>query len=230
MYFSRTMKLSLVALLAALSALVIWQAQTTRPVVSLRAVTEKLHSEPDASARGVALADVLPGFDATDADVAALLADVVHPAPIVGTTAPGPIDTPAPARPDPAELLAALRAGTPSEREQAAADLGQLGRDDHVATPALAAALVDDTVQVRLAAIESLAAIGSVDAALALQMALRDPAPRVREATVDALQEIGGATALALLEQARADPVDYVREAATEAIERLRLPTRGARP
>lgn len=148
----------------------------------------------------------------------------------IATTAPSPIGTPAPARPDPAELLAALRAGTPPEREQAAADLGQLGRDGSVSTQALAAALADGAARVRLAAIESLATIGGVDAALALEMALRDPAPRVREAAVDALGEIGGSTALALLEQARADPVDYVREAAIEAIERLRLPARRARP
>ena len=145
---------------------------------------------------------------------------------------PSPIGTPAPARPDPAELLAALRAGTPPEREQAAADLAQLGRGrgGSVATQALAAALADGAAQVRLAAIESLATIGGVDAALALETALRDPAPRVREAAVDALGGIGGSTALALLEQARADPVDYVREAAIEAIERPRLPARRARP
>jgi hypothetical protein len=145
-------------------------------------------------------------------------------------SAPSPIGTTAPTRPDPAELLAALRAGTPPEREQAAADLGQLGRDGSVATQALAAALADGAARVRLAAIESLATIGGVDAALALEMALRDPAPRVREAAVDALGEIGGSTSLALLEQARADPVDYVRQAAIEAIERLRLPARRARP
>ena len=149
--------------------------------------------------------------------------------PTIGTTAPSPIGTPAPARPGPAELLAALRAGTPPEREQAAADLGQLGRGS-AATQALAAALADGAARVRLAAIESLAAIGGVDAALALETALRDPAPRVREAAVDALGEIGGSTALALLEQARADRVEYVREAAIEAIERLRLPARRARP
>ncbi len=151
-------------------------------------------------------------------------------APRIGTMAPRPIGTTAPARPEPAELLAALRAGTPPEREQAAADLGQLGRDGSVATPALAAALADGAARVRLTAIESLATIGGVDAALALEMALRDPAPRVREAAVDALGEIGGSTSLALLEQARADPVDYVRQAAIEAIERLRLPARRARP
>ena len=297
MYFSRTMKLSLIALLAALLALPIWHARTTGPAVGMPAVAGRLPSAPGAPARGVFLAGGLLSVDAVEVDVAALLAEVAHQAgfefrssmaapdlislrfdhlpldkgllqilsgqsytlawidpnaapgarwplslwllgpqaapkapPRIGTTAPSPIGTQAPARPDPTELLAALRTGTPAEREQAAADLGQLGRDGSVATQALAAALADGAAPVRLAAIESLATIGGVDAALALETALRDPAPRVREAAVDALGGIGGSTALALLEQARADPVDYVREAAIEAIERPRLPARRARP
>ena len=287
MYISRTVKLALVALLAALPALLIWQTRMTGPVVGMPAVAERLPSEPGAPARGVFLADGLLSIDAVEVDVAALLAQVARQAgfefrssmaapdpislrfdhlpldkgvlqilsgqsytlawtdpnaapgarwplslwifspqavPDAPPGAPSPIGTLAPARPDPVDLLAALRAGTPSEREQAAADLGQLGRDDRVTTRALAAALADGAALVRLAA------IGGVDAALALETALRDPAPRVREATVDALEEIGGSTALALLEQARADPVDYVRQAAIEAIERLRLPARRARP
>ena len=301
MYFLRSVKLSLIALLAALLALPTWQTRTTGPAVGMPAVAGRLPSVPGAPARGVFLADGLLSVDAVEVDVTALLAEVARqagfefrssmaaPDPIslrfdhlpldkgllqilsgqtytlawidpnavpgarrplslwilspqtapdappgaprpIGTTAPRPIGTPPPAGPDPAELLAALRAGTPPEREQAAADLGQLGRDGSVATQALAAALADGAARVRLAAIESLATIGGVDAALALEMALRDPAPRVREAAVDALGEIGGSTALALLEQARADRVEYVREAAIEAIERLRLPARRARP
>jgi HEAT repeats len=142
--------------------------------------------------------------------------------------------------PDAVELLAALRHGTPQEREQAAADLGQLlplGQADPAkragseATTmrALAAALADSDPQVRLAAIESLGAIGGDAAALALEVALRDLEPRVREAAVDALGDIGAAAALALLKRARADEVDYVREAADEAIERRRLPAHEAR-
>ena len=297
MTFSRIVKLSLIALLAALLALPTWHTRTTGPAAGMPAVAGRLPSVPNAPARGVLLADGLLSVDAVEVDVAALLAEVARQAgfefrssisapdpislrfdhlpldkgllqilsgqsytlawidpnaapgarwplslwilrpqaapdapPVSSPTAPRPIGTPALARPDPADLLVALRTGTPPEREQAAADLGQLGRDGSVATQALAAALADGAARVRLAAIESLATIGGIDAALALEMALRDPAPRVREAAVDALGEIGGSTPLALLEQARTDPVDYVREAAIEAIERLRLPARRARP
>ena len=303
MTYSRTVKLSLIALfalIAALSALPIWQTRMTGPVVGMPAVAGRLPSVPGAPARGVLLAGGLLSVDAVAVDVAALLAEVARqagfefrssmaaPDPIslrfdhlpldkgllqilsgqsytlawidpnaapgarrplslrmlgpqaaldaapspIGTAAPSPIGTTAPARPGPAELLAALRAGTPPEREQAAADLGQLGRGrgGSVSTQALAVALADGAAPVRLAAIESLAAIGGVDAALALETALRDPAPRVREAAVDALGDVGGSTALALLEHARTEPVHYVRQAAIEAIERLRLPARRARP
>ncbi len=145
---------------------------------------------------------------------------------------------PAPANPeataDPQDLLAALRRGTPQEREQAAADLGQSVPDNRADSAAatvraLAAGLADSDQQVRLAAVESLGAIGGDAAVHALEVSLRDLEPRVREAAVDALGDIGTAAALTLLERARADEVDYVREAADEAIERRRVPARGAR-
>lgn len=127
---------------------------------------------------------------------------------------------------EPAALRAALVAGAPEEREQAAADLGRslaTGRiGDAAVRQALARALADPEVAVRHAAVESLGTIGGADAATALRVALHDSDPRVRESAVETLADIGGPTAIALLEQARNDSIEYVRLAAIEAIERLR--------
>lgn len=117
------------------------------------------------------------------------------------------------------ELRSALGIGTPDDREQAAAAMGQ-ARDPRAVAP-LARALADSAVHVRRAAIESLAEIGGADAVDALALALRDGEPRLREAAVNALGDLGGAKAIALLRQAQRDPTPFVRQAATETLDEL---------
>lgn len=113
----------------------------------------------------------------------------------------------------------ALGSGTPDERAQAAADVGQ--RRDANAVGLLAQALADSDAQVRRAAIESLAEIGGARAAGALGLALRDADARIREAAVNALGDVGGPAAIGLLRQAQRDTTAFVRSAATETLEDL---------
>ena len=116
-------------------------------------------------------------------------------------------------------LRSALAIGTPDDREQAAAAMGQV-RDPRAVAP-LARALADSDAQVRRAAIESLAEIGGADAVGAMALALRDSEPRLREAAVNALGDLGGPKAMALLRQAQQDPTSFVRQAAIETLDEL---------
>lgn len=117
------------------------------------------------------------------------------------------------------QLRSALGIGTPDDREQAAAAMGQV-RDPRAVAP-LARALADSDAHVRRAAIESLAEIGGADAVGALALALRDGEPRLREAAVNALGDLGGPKAMALLRQAQQDATAFVRQAAIETLDEL---------
>ena len=116
-------------------------------------------------------------------------------------------------------LQARVRDAAPTEREEAAIALGELG--DERAIPALAMALTDERTKVRQAAIRALATLGGADAARALAVGLADRDPRMREATVNALARFDSALAIALVQPARFDAVDYVRAAARDVIEQL---------
>ncbi len=117
-------------------------------------------------------------------------------------------------------LQVTLSNGDPGEREQAAAELEEMG--NAAAVVPLTLALADRHQDVRAAVVSALAEIGGDDAVQALWIALRDEDPRIREAAVDALGEIGGEVAIALLEQALVDHVRFVRLAAGEVLNKLR--------
>ena len=106
------------------------------------------------------------------------------------------------------------------ERLRAIRSIGYFGQDGVTAVPELAAALTDQSRDVRIAAAASLGFIGSVNAVPALAKALSDPDPRVRCLSAIALEAIGpkAAPAVPQLAEALSDSVNYVRIPAADAL------------
>ncbi|KQC04897.1 MAG: hypothetical protein APR53_02580 [Methanoculleus sp. SDB] len=122
------------------------------------------------------------------------------------------------ARPDVAGLVKALGYPDPDIQWQAADALGALGP---AATEALAAALGSRNRDIRIGAIEALAAQKSTGALPLLIETLSDRGSEIRWAAALALGSAGDARAIPPLAGALGDPDKYVRLGATHALQEL---------
>ena len=82
-------------------------------------------------------------------------------------------------------------------------------------------ALVDPDRDIREAAVETLAELGTDEAAESLAVALRDPDNEICQSALDALGQIGGSVALRLLREMLDTPDPLLREAAADNFEEL---------
>jgi HEAT repeat protein len=87
--------------------------------------------------------------------------------------------------------LRALRRGEPAAREAAARALGK-SRDVDVLRPLIAAAILDRSATVRVAAVDSLKEIGDADVVRPIAKAMWSEIPEVRMNAAEALGSIGG--------------------------------------
>jgi len=122
-------------------------------------------------------------------------------------------------------LIAKLRAGDPHTRRDAALVLKKIRPTSKRAAQALADALEDRDVWVRLRAAQALRAMGQAaqPAVLDLASAMQDEDPRIRVAAAHALGNIGPRALRAhpALIEAMRDKRTYVRRAAADAMEKI---------
>lgn len=116
-----------------------------------------------------------------------------------------------------ARLLEALRAGGPTARRRALAELARRG--ERAAGPEVARLLRDPLPALRAEAARALSRLGTEAEVSVLLEALDDPEADVRYWAAVALGNLASpAAVLALIRLARREPVAEVREAAREAI------------
>ena len=138
-------------------------------------------------------------------------------------------------QPDPvAAKIAELGASKPSERQQAALSLGNMGRQAEPAIPALTEALQDRDQGVRRQAAWALTRAGSRDKALVpfLVEMLKDKSPEVRGTALQGLGSIGpdGAPAVPALVEVLRQGTLLDRKLAAEALGQMGPAAKGAIP